>query len=166
MLAIIKKIIPATAFLFIVNLASAQRNTQFVSGSISEKASVDLELVQVVNNTSYRVAEYKVTPNNRDFAFAIPGETGATFRLRVNIMKMEGRHPKVNKSFSLPLILTPGQNYTLNITPSILSATKKTGWNLKQETTGSTVALISGKVLNAAIRGGMQITCECTHPVQ
>ena len=157
MLTIIKKIIPATAFLFIVNLASAQRNTQFVSGSISEKASVDLELVQVVNNTSYRVAEYKVTANNRDFAFAIPGETGATFRLRVNIMKMEGRHPKVNKSFSLPLILTPGQNYTLNITPSILSATKKTGWNLKQETTGSTVALISGKVLNAAIRGGMQI---------
>ena len=84
MLAIIKKIIPATAFLFIVNLASAQRNTQFVSGSISEKASVDLELVQVVNNTSYRVAEYKVTPNNRDFAFAIPGETGATFRLRAS----------------------------------------------------------------------------------
>ena len=31
---------------------------------------------------------------------------------------------------------------------------------MKQETTGSTVALISGKVLNAAIRGGMQISLQ------
>jgi thiol-disulfide isomerase/thioredoxin len=159
-LAIIKKIIPASAFLFIVNIASAQRIIQFVSGSISEKSLVDLELVQVVNNISYRVAEYKISPNNRDFAFAIPGETGATYRLQVNIMKMDGRHPKVDKGFSLPLLLVPGQNYTMNITPSKLSETKKTGWDWKQETTGSTVALFTGKILNFALRSGMEISLQ------
>jgi thiol-disulfide isomerase/thioredoxin len=160
MQAIIKKIIPATAFLLIVNIASAQRNTQFVSGSISEKALVDLELVQVVNNTSSRVAEYKISPNNRDFAFAIPGESGATYRLQVNIMKMAGRHPKVDQSYSLPLALTSGKNYILNITPSKLNGTKKTGWDLKQETTGSTVALFTGKILNFALRSGMEISLQ------
>jgi thiol-disulfide isomerase/thioredoxin len=155
---IFRIILPAIALLFVVTCASAQSTTHFVTGSITEKSLVEMQLVQVINNTSKRIAEYSISPHNRDFAFAITGDTGATYRLQVNLMKQEGRHPKLFKAFTLPLILNSAQNYTLNITPSKLNETKNAGWQLKEQRTASTVALISGKILSLAVRSGMPIS--------
>ena len=160
MLLIVKKIIPAIALLLVATCASAQRNTHFVSGSFSEKSLAELRLVQVVNNKLRPIAEYKISPDNRNFVFVIPGDTGATYRLHVNIMKQEGRHPTLDKAFILPLRLNPEQNYTLKIEPSKLHDAKKTGWELKQDMAKSSVTLISGKVVNANIRSGLQISLQ------
>jgi thiol-disulfide isomerase/thioredoxin len=159
-LPIVKKILPAIAFLSIVTGASAQRNTHFVSGHISEKGLVELQLKRVVNKSSRPIAEYKISPNNSDFAFAIPADTGVTYQLQVNIMKQEGRHAKVHKGFTLPLPLNSEQNYTLKVTPSKLNEAKKTGWELKQEKASSSVAIINGKVLGPIVRSGMQVSLQ------
>ena len=158
MLPIIKKILPGIVLLLVMNFASAQKAEHFVSGSVTEESLVEMQLVQVINNTSKRIAEYSISPHNRDFAFAITGDTAATYRLQVNLMKQEGRHPKVYKAFTLPLILNSAQNYTLNITPSKLNDTKKVGWQLREQRTTSTAALISGKVLGVAGRSGMPVS--------
>jgi thiol-disulfide isomerase/thioredoxin len=129
-----------------------------VTGSFTEKSLVEMQLVQDINNTSSRIAEYSISPRNRDFAFAIPGDTGAKYRLQVNLMKQEGRHPKLYKAYSLPLLLNPARNYTLNITPSKLNDAKNTGWQLKQERTACTAALVSGKILNVVTKSGMQVS--------
>jgi thiol-disulfide isomerase/thioredoxin len=157
-LPIIKKILPGIVLLLVMNCASAQKSEHFVSGSVTEESLVEMQLVQVINNTSKRIAEYSISPHNRDFAFAITGDTAATYRLQVNLMKQEGRHPKVYKAFTLPLILNSAQNYTLNITPSKLNDTKNAGWQLKHQVTTSTAALISGKVLGVAGRSGMPVS--------
>jgi thiol-disulfide isomerase/thioredoxin len=131
-----------------------------VSGSLSEKSLAELQLVQVVNNNSRQIAEYKISPKNRDFVFSIPAEKGVTYRLQINMMKQEGRHPKLYKTFTLPLSLNPEQNYTLRITPSKLNDTKKTGWELKQDIAKSPVTFISGTVVNIPIRTGLQISLQ------
>jgi hypothetical protein len=157
-LPIIKKILPGIVLLLVMNFVSAQKAEHFVSGSVTEESLVEMQLVQVINNTSKRIAEYSISPHNRDFAFAIPGDTGATFRLQVNLMKQEGRHPKLFKAFTLPLQLNSAQNYTLNITPSKLNETKNAGWQLKEQRTASSAALISGKILSIAVRSGMPVS--------
>jgi len=157
-LPIIKKILPGIVLLLVMNFASAQKAEHFVSGSVTEESLVEMQLVQVINNTSKRIAEYSISPHNRDFAFAITGDTGATYRLQVNLMKQEGRHPKLFKAFTLPLILNSAQNYTLNITPSKLNETKNAGWQLKEQRTASSAALISGKILSIAVRSGMPVS--------
>jgi len=157
-LPIIKKILPGIVLLLVMNFASAQKAEHFVSGSVTEESLVEMQLVQVINNTSKRIAEYSISPHNRDFAFAITGDTGATYRLQVNLMKQEGKHPKLFKAFTLPLILNSAQNYTLNITPSKLNETKNAGWQLKEQRTASSAALISGKILSIAVRSGMPVS--------
>lgn len=160
MLAIVKKIIPVIAFLFVTAFAVAQRNTQFVSGRFSEKSLAELRLVQIINDKTRLIAEYSISPDNENFVFAIPADTGVSYRLQINIMKQEGRHPKLVKAFTLPLRLNPAQNYKLKITPSKLNDVKKTGWVLKQDMTNPSVALVGGRVLNLGTRSGLQITLQ------
>jgi thiol-disulfide isomerase/thioredoxin len=143
-----------------MNCALAQGTTRFLTGSIAEKSLVEMQLVQQVNGTSRKIADYSISPRNRDFAFIIPGDSGATYRLQVNLMKLEGRHPKLYQAFNLPLQLNPAQNYTLNITPSKLNDTKNTGWQLKQDKSKSSAALVSGKILNVATMNGFPVSLE------
>jgi thiol-disulfide isomerase/thioredoxin len=159
-LPIVKKIVPAIAFLFVMTCASAQRNAHFVSGSFTEKSLAELRLVQVINDKIRIIAEYSITPENSRFVCAIPTDTGVGYRLQVNMMKKEGRHAKVVQYFNLPLALNPEQSYTLKITPSKLADAKKTGWELKQDRTKSSVALISGKASYPGMKNGMQISLQ------
>jgi hypothetical protein len=119
-----------------------------------------MRLVQVINGKIRSIAEYNITPGNRDFVFAIPGDTGVSYRLFVNIMKQEGRHPKLVKAYTLPLTLNADQNYTLKITTSKLNDTKKTGWELKQDLAKSSVTLVSGNVLSPMNKNGLQISLQ------
>ena len=160
MLAIVRKTIPAVALFFVSTCALAQRNAHFVSGHFSEKSLAELRLVQVVNNKLRPIAEYRISPDNRNFVFVIPGDTGVTYRLHVNIMKQEGRHAKVDKAFTLLLPLNPEQNYTLKITPSKLNEAKKAGWELKNNRAKSPVAFVSGRVTGFAIKSGMQLSLQ------
>jgi thiol-disulfide isomerase/thioredoxin len=159
-LRIVKNILPAILFLFVACSALAQRNVHFITGSMSEKTLAELRLVQVNNNKIRPIAEYKISPDNRNFVFVIPADTGVTYRLFVNILKQEGRHAKLDKTFTLPLTIIPENNYTLKITTSKLNDSKKTGWELKQDMVKSSVALISGKLGNITLRSGIQIALQ------
>ncbi len=55
---------------------------------------------------------------------------------------------EADKYFTLPLTLKPGQNYSLKVIPSKLDAAKKTGWELKTDTRRSSIAFVSGKLVN------------------
>ena len=113
--------------------AYAQTTPNVVSGSFTEKVIAEIWLNKYVNSKLTRIAEFKVTPETKDFAFATPDDT-AVYRLQVLLYKPGGRHPKLERTVVLPLSFRPGNNYTLKITPSKLDTVKKTGWALTKRT--------------------------------
>src|SRR5215203_3645837 len=154
---LIKNIFSGIASLFIISCAVAQTNTHFVKGTLSEKVIAEIWVNKVSKGKSRKIAEYKVTPDDGNFVFAIPKDPGAAYRLQINLYKPGGRHPKLDKVCVLPLSLTPDLNYTLNITPSKLDTLKKKGWELKQDTARSSLALIRGKIVNAKQHGQISL---------
>jgi thiol-disulfide isomerase/thioredoxin len=159
-LAVTKKLLTAASFVFMAGAALAQREVHFISGSFAEKSLVDLQLVQVINNNARKIADFQISPEKRDFVFAIPADTGAAYRLQVNIMKQEGRHPKLDKAFTLPLPISADQNYALKITPSALNDAKKSGWALKSGSQSS-VAVVTGRVTDLFSRSsGIELNVQ------
>ena len=136
-------------------LAKAQPGTTLITGIISEKTSVELTIYKTVNKKTEALAEYKVTVPSSDFAFAIPVEKNTTYKLSINVMKQGHRRLEVDKRFSFPLQLKPGQDLSIKITPSALDTTKKKGLEIKNSTHYAGVSFVSGNLVNASIGAGM-----------
>src|SRR5215218_5126770 len=150
-----KKIITGLTSLFIMTCAMAQTTTHIVKGIVTEKVIAQI-LVSKINNNKYsKVAEYKLSPGDKDFAFAIPNDSASAYRLQFNLYKPAGRHPKLVKISVLPLTLNQRQNYSLTITPSKLDTVKKRGWELKKDMGRSSLAVIRGKVIST--KSGAQV---------
>ncbi|HKH60241.1 MAG TPA: TlpA disulfide reductase family protein [Flavitalea sp.] len=133
--------------------AGAQHNTHYVTGTITEKVIAELWVNKLINGKYQRIAGYKLSPDNGNFVFTIPKDTGVDYRLQINLYKPGGRHPKMDKILALPLNLNAGLNYSLKITPSKFDTIKKTGWVLKQDAGKSSIALIRGKIVNVKFNG-------------
>jgi thiol-disulfide isomerase/thioredoxin len=144
-----KKIITGLTSLLIMTCAMAQSTTHIVKGTITEKVIAQILVSKLTNNKYSKVAEYKLLPGDKDFAFAIPNDSASAYRLQFNLYKPAGRHPKLVNISVLPLTLNHDQNYTLIITPSKFDTIKKKGWELKKDVSRSSLAVIRGKVINA-----------------
>src|SRR5829696_6653303 len=144
-----KKIITGLTSLLIMTCAMAQTTTHIVKGIITEKVIAQILVSKLTNNKYSKVAEYKLSPGDKDFAFAISDDSASAYRLQFNLYKPAGRHPKLVKISVLALTLNHDQNYTLAITPSKLDTVKKKGWELKKDVGRSSLAVIRGKVINA-----------------
>jgi thiol-disulfide isomerase/thioredoxin len=153
-----KKIIAGITSLLIMTCAVAQTSTHFVKGSISEKTIAQILVNRLSNNKYSKIAEYNLLAGDKDFVFAVPKDSGTTYRLQINLYKPAGRHPKLEKICVLPLTLNPDLNYTLNITPSKLDTIKKTGWELKNDVGRSSIAFIHGKIVNSNVNINSPIT--------
>ena len=136
-------------------LAKAQPGTTLITGIISEKTSVELTIYKTVNKKTEALAEYKVTMPSSDFSFAIPVERNTTYKLAINVMKQGHRRLEVDKRFSFPLQLKPGQDLSVKITPSALDTTKKKGFEIKNNTNYAAVSFVSGNLVNSSIGAGM-----------
>src|SRR5215204_42479 len=144
-----KKIITGLTSLFIMTCAMAQSTTHIVKGIVTEKVISQI-LVSKLNNNKYsKVAEYKLLPGDKNFAFAFSDDSASAYRIQFNLYKPAGRHPKLVNISVLSLTLNHDQNYTLIITPSKLDTIKKKGWELKKDMGRSSLAVIRGKVINA-----------------
>jgi len=131
-------------------LAKAQPGTTLISGIISEKTSVELTIYKTVNKKTEALAEYKVTVPSSDFAFAILVEKNTTYKLAINVMKQGNRRLEVEKRFSFPLQLKPGQNISMKIVPSALDTTKKKGLEIKNSTNYPAISFVSGNLVNSS----------------
>lgn len=132
--------------------AGAQTNTHFVSATFTEKVYAEVWVSKIADKKSLKIAEYTIAPDDRDFVFAIPKDSGASYRFQVVLQKPGGRHMKTDRIAVLPLSFNPSKDYSLKITPSKLDTAKKRGWELKQTAANPSIALISGKVLNTSFR--------------
>ncbi|HMK18880.1 MAG TPA: TlpA disulfide reductase family protein [Chitinophagaceae bacterium] len=144
----IKNIIACIASLVIVNVSFAQQNTMILSGTFTEKIYAELTLLKTVNNKIQKLGDYTINPSNPEFVFALPADTTITYRFQITIMKQGHMRLEADKYYTLPLTLKPGQNYSLKVIPSKLDAAKKTGFELKPGTKRSSVAFVSGKLVN------------------
>jgi thiol-disulfide isomerase/thioredoxin len=156
----LKRIISGIACLVLVFCAAAQTDTHVVTGRFTEKVIAELYLNKVVDNKFQKIVEYKISPENGNFLFAIPKDRTAAYRLQINLYIPNGRHPKLAKICVLPLTLNPDLNYTLKITPSKLDSAKKAGWELKEDEAKSSVALISGNLVNLNTKFTLPISLE------
>src|SRR5258706_11209010 len=143
----IRNIFTCIASLVVVNGATAQENP-VITGTFTEKVNAELQLFRTVNNKLQRLGEYSINPSNPEFVFALSSDTAITYSFQITIMKQGHMRLEADKWFTLPLTLKPGQNYSLKVIPSKLDAAKKTGWELKTDERKSSIAFVSGKLVN------------------
>ena len=126
----------------------AQPGTTLITGHIAEKTSVELTIYKTLNKVTEILAEYKVTAPSSDFAFAIPVGKNTTYKLAINVMKQGHRRLEVDKRFSFPLPLKPGQDLSIKITPSALDTSKKKGLEIKNGANYQAISFVSGNLVN------------------
>jgi len=145
---ILKKSLALIACLILVGITMAQQNIHIVKGVFNEKIDAEVWVNKVSGEKSVKIAEFKMFPNNRGFAFAIADDSATNYSIRINFINRSGHHPVVEKITTIPLSLNANQSYSLTITPSTLDPNKKLGWDLKKDDDKSSIALLTGKVLN------------------
>lgn len=137
-----------------VSLTNAQPGPSMVTGTVGEKANVELTVYKTVDSKTEMAAEYKVLAPSADFAFLIPVEENAKYKLVVNIMKQGHRRLEPFKRLSFPLQLQAGQNLSVKITPSILDTIKNRGLEIKNSAGYRQLSFVSGTIVNAPIGAG------------
>ena len=144
----IKNIFASAVCLMVFNALMAQHDPVILSGTFTEKIDAELILTKTVNNRIQKLGEYTITPSNPEFVFAFPADTTITYSFQVKTLKQGHMRMEADKYYTLPLTLKPGQNYSLKITLSKFDAAKKTGFELKTGTKKSSIAFVSGKLVN------------------
>jgi thiol-disulfide isomerase/thioredoxin len=144
----IKNILASAVCLIVFNAANAQQEPITLSGTFTEKVNAELTLLKTINNKIQKLGDYTINPSNPEFVFALPADTTITYRFQITIMKQGHMRLEADKYYTLPLTLKPGQNYSLKVIPSKLDAAKKTGFELKPGTKRSSIAFVSGKLVN------------------
>jgi hypothetical protein len=144
----IKNIFASAICVIIFNAAMAQQDPVTLTGTFTEKIDAELLLFKTVNNKIQKMGEYTINPSNLDFVFVLPADTTINYSFQVKTLKQGHMRLETDKYFTLPLTLKSGQNYSLKITLSKLDAAKKTGFELKPGTKRSSIAFVSGKLVN------------------
>ena len=142
------KIISCFAGLGIVFGVAAHSSPYFVTGSFSEKVSAELLVTKMDNTQLQKIAVFTISPDETDFAFAIPQNSSTKYRLQINLMNTAGKRQKLDRICVVPLLLKPDRNYSLTITPSKLDTAKKKGWLLTSDINKSNLAVIRGRLQN------------------
>jgi thiol-disulfide isomerase/thioredoxin len=145
-----------SVFAFVVwsAVSKAQPGTTLITGTVAEKANVELTIYKTVDKKREMVANYKTSPANADYAFAIPVEKGASYTLSIALMKQGHVRLEVDKGFSFPLQLKAGHNVSMRIIPSALNAAQKKGLEIKGDGQYPDVSLVSGNVVNSIFGPG------------
>lgn len=130
-------------------IANAQPGTTIITGSVTEKTSVELTIFRTVNKKTEMLAEYRIFQPASDFAFAIPVEKNATYKLMISVMKQGHRRLEIDRQFSFPLQLKPGQNLSMKIFPSALDVLKMKGLEIKNSTNYPAISFVSGNLVNS-----------------
>jgi len=144
----IKNIFASAICVIIFNAAMAQQDPVTLTGTFTEKIDAELLLFKTVNNKIQKLGEYTINPSNLDFVFVLPADTIINYSFQVKTLKQGHMRLETDKYFTLPLTLKSGQNYSLKITLSKFDAAKKTGFELKTGTKRSSIAFVSGKLVN------------------
>src|SRR6188508_560061 len=153
----IKNIFAAAICLIVFNAANAQQDPVTLSGTFTEKIDAELILFKTVNNKIQKLGEHMINPSNLDFVFVLPADTTINYSFQVKTLKQGHMRLETDKYFTLPLTLKSGQNYSLKITLSKFDAAKKTGFELKPGAKRSSIAFISGKLVNWKLGGTITI---------
>ena len=144
----IKNIFACIASLVVFNAAMAQQDQVILTGTFTEKINAELILTKTVNKRIQKLGEYTINPSNLDFVFVLPADTTINYSFQVKTLKQGHMRLEADKYYTLPLTLKPRQNYSLKITLSKFDAAKKTGFELKPGTKRSSIAFVSGKLVN------------------
>jgi thiol-disulfide isomerase/thioredoxin len=138
-------------------MSIAQNGLTSITGTITEKANIELMLGKSVNGKSERVGQYITDPNNRQFAFSFPQDDQAIYKLAIRIMKQGHRRLELDKSFTVPISLKGGQHSEINITPSLLDTTSNKGIEIKTPGTTSAITQVNGTISNWSLGGEIGI---------
>jgi len=153
----IKNIFAFVGSMIVLNVANAQQDPVTLSGTLTEKIDAELILFKTVNNKIQKLGEHMINPSNLDFVFVLPADTTINYSFQVKTLKQGHMRLETDKYFTLPLTLKPGQNYSLKITLSKFDAAKKTGFELKPGTKKTSIAFVSGELVNWKLGGTITI---------
>jgi len=137
----------------VVYVVSAKAQTTLITGTVAEKANVELIVYKTANKKTEMLSDYKIFAASPEFAFAIPVEKGTAYALMITVMKQGHRRLEVEKRFKFSLTLKPGQNLSMKIIPSHLDTTRK-GVEIKNNTNFPTVSFVSGNLVSSSLGAG------------
>jgi len=128
--------------------AIAQQDPVTLSGRSTEKVNAELLLLKTVNGKIQKLGDYIINPANPEFVFVVPADSITTYSFKVTIMKQGHLRLEADKSYTIPLVLKTGLNYSLTLTPSKIDVVKKSGFLLKTVSKNPSIAFVSGKFIN------------------
>jgi len=134
--------------------AFTKAQTTVITGTVAEKANVELTIYRTANKRTEMATEYKVFAASPEFAFAIPVEKGTTYALMIAVMKQGHRRLEIDKRFKFSLQLKAGQNLSMKIIPSLLDTVKKRGVEIKNATNFPDISFVSGNLANSKLGAG------------
>jgi hypothetical protein len=140
----VKNFVAGIVSLVCFNVAIAQQSPMTLTGIFTEKVNAELQLFKTGKN----VGDYTINPSNPEFVFALPADTGVDYTLQIKTLKQGHIRLEADKWFGIHLVMKPGGNYSLTITPSKLNGEKKTGFVLKTAPAKSSVAFVSGNFID------------------
>ena len=137
--------------------ANAQDSPGLITGTVTEKANLELMLFKKINKKTEMLAEYKITPENTDYAFAVPTDKAATYHLMINVMKQGHLRLESEKMLTFPLTISAGKVLGVNITPSQLDTIKKTGLSVNAAAKNGSLCRVGGVLTNSKVGGPVSL---------
>lgn len=133
--------------------ASAQTSTVKITGTLTQKKNLEITLGGMVDNKSFRLAQYIVDTTANTFSFAIPVRTDVTYRMTVTVMKQGHRRLEPDFTVSFPLQLKAGQDLNYVINPTLLAKDKQTGLTVAKLPFKEPTVTINGSFTSTRIGG-------------
>lgn len=144
-------------FIVLCVFANAQPGTNLITGTVTESANVELTIYKTLNKKTETLAEYKVYPGSPDFAFVIPTEKDASYKMAIRLMKQGHRRLELEKGYTILLPVKTNQNLSIKITPSTLDEAKQKGVEIKNNSQSTDVSFVSGNLVNWKFGGEIGI---------
>ena len=83
---ILNKSLVLIACFILTGTAMAQQNFRIVKGAFTEKIDAEVWINKVSGEKSTKIAEFKIYPTDRSFAFAVPDDSASNYSVRINFM--------------------------------------------------------------------------------
>ena len=128
-----------------------QHVPRLINGTVTEKANIELMLFKRINKKTEIIGDYKLSPDNPDYAFSFEEDKSASYHLMVNVMKQGHRRLEFDKMHSFPLTFSSDKTIRVDITPSQLDSVKKTGLEVVGKSALAGLTRVKGVITNAKV---------------
>ncbi|WP_316815711.1 TlpA family protein disulfide reductase [Pedobacter nyackensis] len=123
-----------------------QQGAVKITGTFTQKKNYEITIAGKTNEGSFRAAQYFVDTTTNNFSIVFPFRTGATYEMRVAVMKKGNRRLEVDLVASFPLKAAASQRLHVTLNPALF----------KQPGKGLTIGKLPAKTAGVSVSGWLK----------